>query len=90
MSGGEGEFHYEIHTKRIPSRVRDLERVQFAYRSLPYWFCSKIEVIGADVSPNIPRHLRPPVVPGYQLQCFPVSGMSSDLCIMTQQDYLPL
>jgi len=67
VSGGEGEFHYEIHTKRIPSQVRDLERVQFAYQSLPYWFYSKAEVTGADILPDIPRYLRSPVVPGYQL-----------------------
>jgi len=63
MSGGEGEFHYEIYTKRIPLRVQDPERVQFVYQSLPYRFHSKAEVTGADILPNIPRHLRPPVVP---------------------------
>jgi len=90
VSGGEGEFHYEIHAKRIPLRVRDPERVQFAYRSLPYRFRSETEVTGADIVPNIPRHLRPPVVPGYQLQRFLASGMSSDLRIVTQRDYPPL
>jgi len=65
MSGGEGEFHYEVYAKRIPSRVQDPERVQFAYWSLPYQFHSKTEVTDADVLPNIPRHLRPLVVPGY-------------------------
>jgi len=89
MSRGEGEFHHEVYTKRVPSRVRDPEGVQFTYRSLPYRFRSKTEVTDADVLPDIPRHLRPPVVPGYQLQCFPASGMSSDLRIMTQRDYLP-
>jgi len=89
MSGGEGKFHNEIHTKRIPLQVRDSERMQFAYRSLSYRFCSKAEVIGADILPDIPRHLRPPVVPKYQLQRFPASGMFSDLCIMAQRDYPP-
>jgi len=49
----------------ILSQVQDLERVQFAYQSLPYWFCSEAEVIGADVLSGIPRHLRSLVVPRY-------------------------
>jgi len=65
MSGGEGELYNKVHTKRIPSRVQDLERVQFAYWSLPYRFCSEAEVTGSDVLSDIPRHLRPPVVPRY-------------------------
>jgi len=65
MSGGEGEFHNEIYTKHIPSRVQDLKRIQFAYWSLPYQFHSEAEVTGADILPNIPRYLRPPVVPRY-------------------------
>jgi len=44
--------------------------MQFTYWSLPYQFCSEAEVTGADILPDIPRHLRPPVVPGYQLQHF--------------------
>jgi len=67
MSRREGEFHDEVHTEHVPSRVWDPERVQFAYQSLPYQFCSKAEVTGADVLSNIPRHLGPPVVPRYQL-----------------------
>jgi len=75
MSRGKGEFHYEVYTKHIPSQVWDPERVQFAYWSLSYRFRSKTEVTGADVLPNIPRHLRPPVVPvratGVKLQEIP-------------------
>jgi len=56
--------------------------MQFAYQSLPYQFYPKAEVIGVDVLPDIPRHLRPLVVPKYQLQCFPASGVSSNLRIM--------
>jgi len=69
MSGGEGEFHNEVHTKHVPLQVQDPERVQFAYWSLPYWFCPNAEVTGADVLSNVPRHLWPPVVPRDQFQC---------------------
>jgi len=61
--GGEGEFHDEVHTKHVLLRVWDPKRVQSAYWSLPYWFRSEVEVTGTDVLSNIPRHLRPPVVP---------------------------
>ena len=90
MFRGEGEFHDEIHTKCVPSRVWDLERMQFTYWSLPYRLHSEAEVTGADVLSNVPRHLQPPVVPRDQLQCFPASGVSSNLRVMTQGDHLSL
>ena len=89
MSGGEGKFYDKIHTKRVLSRVWDPKRVQFAYQSLPYRLRSEAEVTGADVLSDVPRHLRPPVVPRNQLQCFPVSGVSSNLRVMTQGDHSP-
>ena len=63
VSGGEGEFHNKIHAKRVLSRVWDSERVQFAYWSLSYQFHSEAEVAGANILSNVPRHLRPPVIP---------------------------
>jgi len=84
VTGEEGEFYDEVYTKHVPLRVWDPERVQFAYQSLPYWFCPNAEVTGANVLSNVPRHLRLPVVSGDQLQCFPASGVFSDLCIMAQ------
>ena len=54
MFGREGEFHYEIHTERVPSRVQDLEGVQFAYQSLPYRFHPEAQVTGADVLSDVP------------------------------------
>ena len=62
MSGEGGEFHYEIYAKCVPSRVQNLERVQFAYQSLPHQFRPEAEVTGADVLSDVPRHLRPPVI----------------------------
>jgi len=63
MSRGGGEFHYEINAKRVPLRVWDSERVQFAYRSLSRWFHPEAEITGADVLSDVPRHLRPSVIP---------------------------
>jgi len=87
MFRGEEEFHNKVHTERVPSWVWDPERVQFAYQSLPYWFCPDAEITGADVLSDVPRHLRPPVFPRDQFQCFPASGVSSNLRVMTQGDY---
>jgi len=88
VSGGEGEFHNKVHTECVPSRVRDPEGVQFTYRSLPHRFCPDAEITGADILSDVPRHLRPPVVPRDQFQCFLASGVPSDLHIMTQGDHL--
>jgi len=63
MSGGEGEFHNKVHTERVPSRVRDPERVQFTHWSLLYRFCPDAEITGADVLSDVPRYLQSPVVP---------------------------
>ena len=63
MSGGGGEFHYEINAKRVPLQVWDSERVQFAYQSLPCQFYPEAEVTGADVLSDVPRYLQPPVIP---------------------------
>ena len=86
----EGEFHNKVYTEHVPSRVRNPERVQFAYRSLSYWFCPDAEVTGADILSDVPRHLQPPVVPRDQFQCFPVSGVLSNLPVMTQGNHSSL
>ena len=90
MSGGEREFHNKVHTKCVPLRVQDPERVQFAYWSLPYRFCPDAEITGANILFDVPRHLRPPVVPRDQFQCFPASGVPSNFRVMTQGDHSSL
>ena len=87
MSGGEKEFYNKVHTKCVPSQVWNLKRVQFAYWSLPYWFCPDAEVTGADILSNVSRHLWLPVVPKDQFQCFPASQVPSNLCVITQRDH---
>jgi len=47
-------------------------------------FGADAEVAGGGVLTNILRHLRPPVIPAYQFQSFPPSGMPSNLTIMVQ------
>jgi len=80
----------DVSLQHVPLRVQDPERVQFAYWSLPYWFCPNAKVTGADILSDVPRHLQPPVVPRDQFQCFLVSGVPSNLHIMTQGDHSSL
>jgi len=90
VSRGEEKFYNKVHTEHVPLRVWDLERVQFAYWSLSYRFYPNAEVTDADVLSDVPRHLRPLVVPRDQFQCFPASRVPSNLHVMTQGDYLSL
>jgi len=66
MSGGLWEFDHEIDTKRIPPCVRNGEWLKFANRRVSPGFRPEAEITGAHILTNIPRHLRPPVVPGHQ------------------------
>jgi len=65
MSGGLREFDHEIDTKCIPPCVRNGERLEFANRRVSPGFRPEAEITGAHILTNIPRHLRPPVVPGH-------------------------
>jgi len=60
MSGGLQEFDHKIDTECIPSCIQDRERLKFANRRVSPGFRPETEIIG-----DIPRHLRPPVVPGH-------------------------
>jgi len=65
MSRGLREFNHEIDTERIPLCVRNGERLKFANRRVSPGFCLEVEITGAYILADIPRHLRPPVVPGH-------------------------
>jgi len=66
MSEGLREFDHEINTEHIPPCVWNGERLKLAnWRVLP-GFSPEAEITGTYILANIPRHLRPPVVPGYQ------------------------
>jgi len=66
MSGGLQEFDHEIDTERIPPCVQNREQLKFANRRVSPGFRLEAEITGAHILTNIPRHLRPPVVPGHQ------------------------
>jgi len=66
MSGGLREFDHEINTERIPPCIRNGERLEFANRRVLLGFRLEAEITGAHILTDIPRYLRPPVVPGHQ------------------------
>jgi len=65
MSGGLWEFNHEINTEYIPSCIWNGERLKFANRRVSPGFRLEAEITGAYILADIPRHLRPPVVPGH-------------------------
>jgi len=66
MSGRLREFDYKIDTECIPPYVQNGERLKFTNRRVSPGFRPEAEITGAHILTNIPRHLRPPVVPGHQ------------------------
>jgi len=66
MSGGLWEFDHEINTERIPPRVRNGERLKLANWRVSPRFSLEAEIAGTYILADIPRHLRPPVVPRHQ------------------------
>jgi len=66
MSRGLQESDYEIDTERIPPCIQNREQLKLTnWRVLP-GFRPEAEVTGTYILANIPRHLRPPVVPRHQ------------------------
>jgi len=65
MSGGLREFNHEIDTECIPPCIQNGEWLKFANRRVSPEFCLEAEITGAYILADIPRHLRPPVVPGH-------------------------
>ena len=66
MSRGLWEFDHEIDTECIPLCVRNGEQLKFANRRVSPGFRPETEITGAHILADIPRHLRPPVVPEHQ------------------------
>ena len=65
MSGRLQEFNHKIDTERIPPCVWNREQLKLADWRVSPRFCLETEIAGIYILADIPRHLRPPVVPGY-------------------------
>jgi len=84
MSRGLWEFDHEINTERIPSCVRTEEQLKLANWRVSPGFRPEAEITGTYILADIPRHLRPPVVPRHQFQCLPASGVTCDVDVVAK------
>jgi len=60
------ESDHEIDTKRIPPCIQNREQLKLTNWRVSPGFRPEAEVTDTYILANIPRHLRPPVVPRYQ------------------------
>jgi len=65
MSGELQEFDHKIDTECILPYIQNRERLKLANRRVSPRFHLEAEIAGTYILANIPRYLRPPVVPGY-------------------------
>jgi len=63
MSGKLWEFDHEINTERIPLCVQHRERLQLVNWRMSPRFHLEAEIASTYILANVPRHLRPPVIP---------------------------
>jgi len=66
MSRGLQEFDHKIDTEHIPLCVQNGERLKLANWRVSPGFCLEAEITGTYILADIPRYLRPPVVPRHQ------------------------
>jgi len=89
MSGGLREFNHKIDTEDIPPCVQNRERLKLTNRRMSPRLRSETEIASTHILADVPRHLRPLVVPRHYFQCLPASGVSCDLGIMAKGYDLP-
>ena len=59
------ELNHKINTECIPPCVWNREQLELADSEVLLRFCPETEITGTYILANVPRHLRPPVVPGH-------------------------
>jgi hypothetical protein len=60
----------------------DWKRFKFTHWWSLLRLCLEAEVTGFTILADVAGHLQPPVVAGYQFQCFPLTCMSSNVGIV--------
>jgi len=66
MSRGLREFDHKIDTERIPSYVWNRKRLKLTNWGVSLGFRPEAEITSTYILADIPRHLRPLVVPEHQ------------------------
>jgi len=82
MSGGLWEFDHEIDAEHIPPCIQNREWLKLANWRVSPEFHLETKIAGTYILADVLRYLRPPVVPGHQFQCLPVSRVSYYLGVM--------
>jgi len=65
MSGGLQEFDHKIDTEGVPLCVRNGERLELTNKRMLPRFSPEAKIASTHILADVPRHLRPPVVPGH-------------------------
>jgi len=65
MSRGLQEFNHEIDTEGILPCVQNRERLKLANRRMSPRFRLEAKIASTHILADVPRHMGPPVVPGY-------------------------
>jgi hypothetical protein len=76
------KFHNEAYTCPIPTSLWDWKRFEFTHRQSLLCLCPEAEVAGFAILADVAGHLQPPVVAGYQFQCFPLTCMFGNMGIV--------
>jgi len=66
MFRGLWEFDHKINAEYIPPCIRYGERLQLANQRMLPRFCPEAEIAGTYILADVPRHLRPLVIPEHQ------------------------
>ena len=66
MSRGLWEFNHKIDAEHIPPYVQYRKQLQLTNWRMSPRFHPEAEIAGTYILPDVPRHLRPPVILGHQ------------------------
>jgi len=84
IPSGLRELRDEVHADNIPAVFWNGERLEFANREAALRFGSEAEVAVSNILADESGHVRPPVIPGDELQCFEAAGMTSYSRVMAE------
>jgi hypothetical protein len=82
------EFDYEVDTYGVPADVRCWKELEVAGRWPSQDLGAEAEIASSSVLTNVPRHVRPPVIPCDQLECFLPARMPGNMTVLVKCHYL--
>jgi len=76
----------EANADNVPAVFWNGKRLEFANREAALRFGSEAEVAVSNILADESGHVRPPVIPGDELQCFEAAGVTSYPRVMAERD----